>query len=222
VLQPLLAVRHVEGGVWYGHTGRRRLLSEGADRSGLFVALLDELRGRPTIAVVEDVHWADEATLDLLGFLARRLASSSALLVLTSRDDELGPHDPLRVLLGDLAGSAITRRIGLPPLSEDAVRVMVGERGLDAAALPRRTGGNPFFVTEILANPDAEAGAGCWGFGTASTAMISPAPRIHAPAVAIRPADPDRARPRCRRSGCPRAPRPDGPAWRFSSGRCGG
>jgi DNA-binding CsgD family transcriptional regulator len=132
-----------------------RLLADGADRSSVFSGLLDELCGRPTIAVFEDVHWADEATLDLLGFLARRLASGPTLLVLTYRDDELGPRHPLRLLLGDLAASAITRRIRLPPLSEDAVRVMVGERGLDAAALRRQTAGNPFFLTEILANDDA-------------------------------------------------------------------
>ena len=61
----------------------------------LFAAVLAEFgRGRP-IAVVEDVHWADEATLDLLRFLGRRIRQA-ALLVLTYRDDELGPRHPLR------------------------------------------------------------------------------------------------------------------------------
>ena len=55
------------------------------------------------VAVFEDVHWADEATLDLLGFLARRLTRCPTLLVLTYRDDELGPRHPLRLILGDLA-----------------------------------------------------------------------------------------------------------------------
>jgi DNA-binding CsgD family transcriptional regulator len=129
-----------------------RLLSASADRSTVFQAVLEELRGRPTIGVFEDVHWADDATLDLLGYLSRRLGASTTLLVLTFRDDELGPSHPLRVLLGDLAASPITRRVVPPPLSEDAVRRLVGTTDIDAATLHRRTAGNPFFVTEVLAN----------------------------------------------------------------------
>jgi DNA-binding CsgD family transcriptional regulator len=130
-----------------------RQLAARADRSTVFHALLDELRSRPTIAVFEDVHWADDATLDLLAYLSRRLASSSTMLVLTYRDDELGPSHPLRVLLGDLATSPIIRRVVPQPLSEDAVRRMAETR-VDAAAVHRRTAGNPFFVTEVLANAD--------------------------------------------------------------------
>jgi DNA-binding CsgD family transcriptional regulator/tetratricopeptide (TPR) repeat protein len=133
-----------------------RLLSDGADRSSLFSAVLEELRGRPTVAVFEDIHWADETTLDLLGFLARRIGSCPTVLMLTYRDDELGPRHPLRLLLGDLASSAHTRRVSLPRLTEDAVRLLVGSRGLDAVALHQLTGGNPFFVTEVLANSSLE------------------------------------------------------------------
>jgi predicted ATPase len=132
-----------------------RLLASNADRSSVFSALLDELFRRQTIAVFEDVHWADEATLDLLGFLARRLGRCATLLVLTFRDDELGLRHPLRLLLGDLAASTLVRRISLPSLSEDAVRVLVGERAINAALLHRRTGGNPFFVTEVLAGDES-------------------------------------------------------------------
>jgi DNA-binding CsgD family transcriptional regulator len=128
------------------------LLISGADRSVVFSAVLADLQHRPTIAVFEDVHWADEATLDLLRFLGRRIAATSTLLVLTYRDDELGPRHPLRLLLGDLVGSPAIRRVAPPPLSEDAVRALVGERAIDAAELHRRTGGNPFFVTEVLAS----------------------------------------------------------------------
>ncbi|MBV9174714.1 MAG: hypothetical protein JOZ81_32020 [Chloroflexi bacterium] len=96
-----------------------------ADRSTAFLALLQELCGCPTIAVFEDVHWADEATLDVLGFLARRLGRCSTLLILTYRDDEVGQRHPLRRLLGDLAGSPLVRRLALPRLSEAAIRVMV-------------------------------------------------------------------------------------------------
>ena len=128
------------------------LLHSDANRTAIFSAVLGALQGHPAIAVFEDVHWADEATLDLLRFLGRRIARTAALLVLTYRDDELGSRHPLRTLLGDLAASPATRRIPLQPLTENAVRTLVGERAIDAAALHRQTGGNPFFVTEVLAS----------------------------------------------------------------------
>ncbi len=135
------------------HGSLARLLSAGADRSEVFVAVLDELSRRPTIVVFEDVHWADEPTLDLLSFLARRVGARPALLLLTFRDDELGPRHPLRLLLGELATLGHVRRVNLPPLSEPAVRSMIGDRSLDPGELHRQTAGNPFFVTEVLANP---------------------------------------------------------------------
>jgi DNA-binding CsgD family transcriptional regulator len=128
------------------------LLNSDVNRSAIFSAVLGELQGRPSIAVFEDVHWADEATLDLLRFLGRRIARTMALLVMTYRDDEVGSRHPLRTVLGDLATSPATRRIPLRPLTETAVRTLVGERAIDAVALHRQTGGNPFFVTEVLAN----------------------------------------------------------------------
>jgi hypothetical protein len=90
---------------------------------------------------MEDVHWADEATTDLLRFLGRRMGRLPALLLATCRDDELGDDHPLRVALGDLATQRATRRMRLPPLSRDAVRALVGEREVDAAELYRVTGG---------------------------------------------------------------------------------
>src|SRR5262245_24954525 len=128
------------------------LLNSGASRTTIFCAVLDELQGGPAIIVCEDVHWADEATLDLLRFLGRRMARTAALLVMTYRDDELGPHHPLRTVLGDLAALPVTRRIPLLPLTATAVRTLIGARAIDAAALHRQSGGNPFFVTEVLAN----------------------------------------------------------------------
>jgi predicted ATPase/DNA-binding CsgD family transcriptional regulator len=121
-----------------------------ADSNALYAAFLRELQGELTIAVFEDVHWADEATLDLLKFIGRRVARTSALLILTYRDDEVGPRHPLRALLGDLATSAAVRRIMLAPLSESAVGLLAEGRGLDPADLHRQTGGNPFYVTEVI------------------------------------------------------------------------
>ena len=73
------------------------------DREEVFTALYEELASTPgTVLVVEDVHWSDEATLDALRFVARRIGALHAVLVLTYRDDELDRDHPLGRLLGDL------------------------------------------------------------------------------------------------------------------------
>src|ERR1700746_1322099 len=124
----------------------------GADREGLFRTLLAQVRasGGLDVVVVEDVHWADEATLDLLRYLSRRLRGAAVLLIATYRDDGLAAADPLRVTLGDLGSQRATRRVGLMPLSPGAVRTLAGGSGLPAPELYRLTGGNPFYVTEVL------------------------------------------------------------------------
>jgi DNA-binding CsgD family transcriptional regulator/tetratricopeptide (TPR) repeat protein len=123
-----------------------------APRDRLFAAFLAEIDSPATltVAVLEDVHWADEATVDLLSFLGRRLGRMPALVIATYRDDEVGDDHPLRVALGDLATQRATRRIRLPPLSEEAVRALVGEADVDAGELYRLTGGNPFYVSEMV------------------------------------------------------------------------
>ncbi len=128
------------------------LCRAGAPRDQLFDAFLAEINSPAslTVAVIEDAHWADEATTDLLSFLGRRLGRMKTLLLVTYRDDELGGDHPLRLVLGDLATQRSTRRIGLPPLSQDAVRELAGPRLVDARELHRITGGNPFYVSEIL------------------------------------------------------------------------
>ncbi len=133
-----------------------RLLDVDVNRSTIYTTFLSELSSRPMIAIFEDLHWADEATLDLLQFICRRINQTSALLVLTYRDDELSPRHPLRPLLGHLASSPAARRIHLQPLSKSAVQMLVGRQEIDAAALHRQTRGNPFYITEVLAG----AGAG--------------------------------------------------------------
>jgi DNA-binding CsgD family transcriptional regulator/tetratricopeptide (TPR) repeat protein len=123
-----------------------------APRADLFAALLGQISepGGLRVLVVEDIHWADEATIDLLRFLGRRIRDATVLLIVTYRDDGLSAADPLRMALGDLATQRSVRRVGLAPLSADAVRLLAGEQGLDAAALYRLTGGNPFYVTEVV------------------------------------------------------------------------
>jgi predicted ATPase len=100
------------------------------------------------VVVVEDIHWADEATMDLLRFAGRRLRDTRVLLIVTFRDDDLATDDQLRVALGELARHRTTRRIALAPLSTDAVRALAGRSRLEAAALYQLTGGNPFYLTE--------------------------------------------------------------------------
>lgn len=129
------------------------LLERNAPRPRIFSALLAEVppARRPSVVVIEDVHWADEATLDLIKFLGRRITRTSALLILTYRDDEVGPRHPLRLLLGDLPAGTISR-VTVAPLSEAAVEVLARRAGHPAAGVYAVTGGNPFFVTEVLAS----------------------------------------------------------------------
>jgi DNA-binding CsgD family transcriptional regulator len=114
-----------------------------------FAGLFD--RGSAWVCVIEDAHWADGATLDLLRFMARRIDALPVLLVVSYRDDEIGEQHPLAVLLGDLATAAAVTRIGLAPLSAAGVAELTAGSGINAAELHRLTGGNPFYVTEVLA-----------------------------------------------------------------------
>jgi DNA-binding CsgD family transcriptional regulator/tetratricopeptide (TPR) repeat protein len=134
------------------------LCRAGAAREELFGALLRQVHrpGQLSVVVIEDVHWADEATVDLLRFLGRRIRTAAVLLVVTYRDDGLTATDPLRLALGDLATHRSTRRIGLGPLSPAAVRILADGSGIEAAELYRLTSGNPFYLTEVLRGGGAE------------------------------------------------------------------
>ena len=119
----------------------------------VFTALLEELAAEPpTVLVVEDLHWSDDATLDVLAYAARRVEAAGALLVLTYRDDEVDPGHPLQRLLGVLASCPV-HRLELTALSREAVRRLSAGTGADPEAVHRITRGNPFFVTEALASP---------------------------------------------------------------------
>ena len=129
-----------------------RLCRAEAPRDQLFAALLQQLQESAglTVLVMEDVHWADEATLDLVRYLARRIQWLPVLLLISYRDDALPADDPLRVVLGALAGQRTTRRLTLPTLSAATVAKMAAGTGVDTAELYRLTSGNAFFVTEVL------------------------------------------------------------------------
>lgn len=131
--------------------GKLALPHDGSgERHRLFVAFIDLLAERPALAVLEDVHWADEATLDLLRYAGRRIARTRSLLVASFRNDEVTTSHPLRAVLGDLA-TAGAPRLAPQPLSLAAVRSLAAGTGVDGTALHAQTAGNPFFVTEVLA-----------------------------------------------------------------------
>jgi DNA-binding CsgD family transcriptional regulator len=102
------------------------------------------------VLVIDDLHWADQGTIDLLRFLLRRIRVTSSLVVGAMRDDEVGADHPLRSLLGDIARSPDAATTGLRPLSVAAVATLVGDRPVDAGWLHQLTGGNPFYVAEML------------------------------------------------------------------------
>jgi predicted ATPase len=123
-----------------------------------FLSLLfDRVRtaGRPVVMALEDAHWADEASLELLRLIGRRIHTVPALLVVTYRDDEIGAAHPLRRALGELATALAVSKVRLQPLSVDGVRHLAAGSPVDAVALHHWTGGNPFFVAEVLENRNA-------------------------------------------------------------------
>ena len=115
------------------------LLRSPQERSLLLNAVLNQLQS-PVIVVFEDIHWADEATLDLLKFLGRRMTRTQALLLITFRDDELDQRHPLYLLLGDLNRQSTTRRLRLAPLSVTAVEQLSSGFGVDAGRLHQEPG----------------------------------------------------------------------------------
>lgn len=151
-----------------------------APRQALFSACLTELQRQPGAVIFEDVHWADEATLDLLKFLSRRIQRTPTLLILTYRDDELDAHHPLRQVLGELP-RAVADRLPLAPLTAEGVLTLARAAGRPerASALFASTRGNPFFVTEALASDEGLVPP------TVRDAVLARAARLSAPARAV-------------------------------------
>ena len=127
-----------------------RLLADGAPLHEISGELLRLLKARSVLLVVDDLQWADEATVDLLRFLLRRISGTRSLVLATYRADDLDHQHALRGLLGDVARAPAATRLDLAPLSVEAVTTMVGARDIDPADLHRLTRGNSFFVTEIV------------------------------------------------------------------------
>jgi DNA-binding CsgD family transcriptional regulator/tetratricopeptide (TPR) repeat protein len=122
----------------------------------IFTAVFEHLRLHPSVLVVDDLHWADQGTVELLRFLLRRIRVTGSMVIGASRDDEVGTGHPLRSLFGDVARSPDAHTITLRPLSTAAVGDLVEDRPIDPAWLHRLTAGNPFYVVEMLDHDDEE------------------------------------------------------------------
>lgn len=173
-LGPLLDIAAEVGGELGDLTDR------GASAGEVLNALARTLRGA-SMVILEDLHWADEATLDLVHLLGRRVTRLPALVIATYRDDELDRDHPLRVVLGDLTAA---ERLTVQPLSQAAVAKLAPE-GVDAGALHARTGGNAFYVTEVLARHDAGTPGSVRDAVLARAARLNPNARRLLDAVAI-------------------------------------
>ncbi|MEO6356958.1 MAG: AAA family ATPase [Ferruginibacter sp.] len=123
------------------------------ERSALFADFFQELstKKEKLLMVFEDIHWADEGTLDFIKFFARRIYQLPCLFILTYRDDEIHSRHPLRNVLGQLPPDSFTKLM-LTPLSKQAVIEMSTQKGYSGEDVYSVSGGNPFYVNEILAS----------------------------------------------------------------------
>jgi DNA-binding CsgD family transcriptional regulator/tetratricopeptide (TPR) repeat protein len=146
---PLAPLHDIAGQISGSFAAR---IASAPGRHEIFNACLDQFTRLPypSIVIFEDMHWADEATLDLIKFLGRRLDRMRVLIIVSYRDDEVNEKHPLRTVIGDLPTRS-TSRLPLPPLSEAAVAQLAAAAGRASDGLHELTGGNAFFVTEVLA-----------------------------------------------------------------------
>jgi DNA-binding CsgD family transcriptional regulator len=155
--------------------------------STIFGEIVRELQSAgPVLMVIEDAHWADESTLDLIRFLGRRIDRTQAVLAVTFRQDELPAAHPLRTVIGDLPAT-LTTRIDLPRLSPDAVTTLAHGALRSAVGVHAATGGNPFFVTELLRHGSAEVPQSVNDLVLARFARLGPKAREVVQLVAIVP-----------------------------------
>ena len=145
-LGPLIDIAEQAGG------RLAQVMREAPTRDAVLRVLLDEMSAGPgpTVLVLEDLHWADEATLDILRFLGKRLRGRPVVVLVSYRDDALAPDHPLRVVLGELVSQRSTRRLAVPPLSPEAVAVLAQGSGREGEELYRLTGGDAFFLVQVL------------------------------------------------------------------------
>ena len=129
-------------------------IRSGAGRAPVYAGMLDLVKNEDVVLVIEDLHWADEATLGLVRYLGRRIGVTASRLIVTYRSEELDFNPPLRLVIADVGPNAI--RIDLPPLSLAGVGKLVDGTGLDPEEVLTATLGNPFYVEEVARYPEAD------------------------------------------------------------------
>jgi DNA-binding CsgD family transcriptional regulator/tetratricopeptide (TPR) repeat protein len=181
-LGPLLDVARLTGGELWAQVER------GAKPHDVAAALMGELEApTPTVLVLEDMHWADEATLDVVRLLTRRVHAVPTLFVASYRDDQLHRSHPLRIVLGELPSVGAVTRLELSGLSRAAVEKLAEPSAIDADELFERTAGNPLFVTEVLATDTERVPVTVRDAVLARAASLSPPARAVLDAVAVVP-----------------------------------
>ena len=140
----------------------------GIGKTRLAEEFLDYIRGTPTVIFFDDLHWADEASLDLLTYIVRRLKGRALCLLGTWRGEGLAADHHLRQLLAEAERAGIALHLSLARLSEATVAELVqsalgtNQNGQLAERLYRETEGLPLFVVEYLANLNQAAPGSEW------------------------------------------------------------
>ena len=127
------------------------LLQTDPSITNLLPELVDKLANanQPVVMIFEDAHWADNATLDLLKCLGRRISALSCLLIISYRQDETDSRHALINTIGEFP-PASTNRVELQAISAEGTELMAKHAGREIEDLYAVTRGNPFFVTELL------------------------------------------------------------------------
>ena len=148
--RPLGPFRDLAVDAGYPDTVRRDdlMLSEICER------IFEAVSAEPTVLVIEDLHWVDAASVDVLRFLARRVSARPLALLVSYRDHEIEPGHSARPLLGDFARLDALSTLRLDTLSVAGVGELLAGTTLDPAVVHAVTGGNPFFVTEVAKDGD--------------------------------------------------------------------
>jgi DNA-binding CsgD family transcriptional regulator/tetratricopeptide (TPR) repeat protein len=163
----------------------RGMLDADAARHEVKATLYERLTAiGPHLLVIEDVQWADEATIEVLTYVARRVATTASLLVFTYRDDD-EPHPRIRLFLGQLSNMPAVHHLVLAPLTAEGVAAMAGDTSADPVELHALTGGNPFFVVEVLATGSDSVPTTISDALRARLAQLSPRGRAALEAAAI-------------------------------------
>lgn len=131
-------------------------LASGEAFSQILTPLLNEFKSvkRPVVLIIEDVHWADNTSLDVIKCLGRRITFLNLLMILSYRSEETNSSDGLKQVLGEFH-STDTHRINVRAISPAGVDKLAGKSGGRPDGLYEMTQGNPFYVTEMLSAGEA-------------------------------------------------------------------